>query len=97
MSAYEGSKMQEADEGPCFACARTYPRGECRCSRPITTPIPIVQKPDTKPRSLHGDLVALIHRFRTEYASVGTMKYAKGSLRVVIDDNDGTFRLTVKQ
>lgn len=88
MSAYEGSKMQEADE------ARLRP-GDKGYRAPPSPGELAFQKPDAKPRSLHEDIQSLILRFRSEYG-MGTLKYAKDSLRVVIDDNDGTFRLTVK-
>lgn len=91
MSAYEGSKMQEADE------ARLRP-GDKGYRAPTSPRELAFQEPDAKPRSLHGTLVALIQRFRTEYASVGTMEYktADGLAKVIIDDNDGVFRVTAR-
>lgn len=83
MSAYEGSKMQEADEA--------RPRPGDKGYRVPT----FVSAPAARPSSLNDDIQALILRFRSEYG-VGTMKYTKDSLRVTIDDNDGVFRLTVK-
>lgn len=81
--------MQEADE------ARLRP-GDKGYRAPPSPRELAFQKPGAQPRSLHEDIQALILRFRSEYG-MGTLKYtAKDSLRVVIDDNDGAFRLTVK-